>query len=63
VDGALIRRLDKDNNVSYIDWDIRNVKGLPIASGMYLIHVKAEDIGETVLRWFGAMRPIDITQY
>jgi hypothetical protein len=63
VDGALIRRLDKDNNVSYIDWDIRNAKGLPIASGMYLIHVKAENIGETIVRWFGAMRPIDITQY
>lgn len=64
LDGSLIRRLEKDNaNVSYIDWDIRNAKGLPIASGMYLMHVEAEGIGETVLRWFGAMRPIDITNF
>lgn len=64
LDGAMIRKLEKDNpNVSYIDWDIRNAKGLPIASGMYLIHVNAEGIGETVLRWFGAMRPLDITTY
>lgn len=64
LDGALIQRLEKDNpNVSYIDWDIRNNKGLPIASGMYLMHVSAEGIGETVLRWFGAMRPIDVTTY
>ncbi len=64
LDGALIRRLQKDNpNVSYVDWDIRNAKGLPIASGMYLMHVEAEGIGETVLRWFGAMRPIDITNF
>lgn len=64
LDGALIRRLQKDNpNVSYVDWDIRNAKGLPIASGMYLMHVEADGIGETVLRWFGAMRPIDITNF
>jgi len=36
---------------------------LPIASGMYLVHVNAEGIGEKIIRWFGAMRPIDITQY
>lgn len=64
VDGALIKRLEKDNpNVSYIDWDIRNVKGLPIASGLYLIHVDAQGVGETVIKWFGAMRPLDIISY
>ncbi len=64
LDGTLIRHLTKDDaNTSYIDWDVRNAKGLPIASGMYLIHVNAEGIGETVLRWFGAMRPLDITSY
>ncbi|WP_276132611.1 hypothetical protein [Polluticoccus soli] len=64
LEGALIRRLEKDNaNAAYIDWDLRNSKGLPIASGMYLIHVQAEGIGETVLKWFGAMRPVDVTSY
>lgn len=64
LDGSLIRQLSKDNaNVSFIDWDTRNAKGLPIASGMYLVHVKADNIGETVIRWFGAMKPIDITNF
>ncbi len=64
LDGSLIRALTKsDVNVSYLDWDIRNTVGLPIASGMYIIDVKAEGIGEKVLRWFGATRPIDITTY
>ncbi|MBL7720014.1 MAG: T9SS type A sorting domain-containing protein [Flavipsychrobacter sp.] len=64
LDGSLVRRLSKDNaNTSYIDWDVRNDRGLPIASGMYLIHVKAEGIGETVVKWFGAMRPLDVTSY
>lgn len=64
LDGTLIRTLTKDNpNESFVDWDTRNAKGLTIASGMYLIHVKAEGIGETVIRWFGAFRPVDITTY
>ncbi len=64
LDGTLIRTLTKsDPNTSYLDWDVRNAAGLPIASGMYLMHVKAEGIGETVLKWFGAMRPIDATSY
>jgi hypothetical protein len=63
VDGALIRRLDKDNSSPFVEWDIRNAKGLPISSGMYLIHVDAVGLGETIIRWFGAMRPVDITTY
>jgi hypothetical protein len=64
LDGTLIRSLTKvDPTVSYVDWDIRNAVGLTVSSGMYLIDVKADGIGETVLRWFGSLRPIDITQF
>lgn len=64
VDGSLVRRLTKDNpDEAYTDWDLRNAKSLPVASGMYLIHVKAEGIGETIIRFFGAMRPLDIRNY
>jgi hypothetical protein len=64
LDGSLIRTLTKnDPYTSYIDWDIKNTVGLPIASGMYLMHVKAAGLGEVVLKWFGATRPIDVTSY
>ena len=64
LDGSLIRTLTKsDQGTSFIDWDLRNTAGLAVSSGMYLMDVKAEGIGETVLRWFGAMRPIDITTF
>jgi phosphopantetheinyl transferase len=42
---------------------IKNEKGIPIASGMYLFHVQLDGIGETILKWFGAMRPLDITSF
>jgi hypothetical protein len=63
LDGALVRTLTKNDNTSYIDWDIRNSVGLPVSSGMYLFDVKADGIGETVIKWFGASRPLDVTTY
>ena len=64
LDGTLVRTITKsDPSVSYLDWDIKNAAGLPVASGMYLMDVRADGIGETVLKWFGAMRPIDATTY
>ena len=67
LDGTLIRRIEHisntDNSQGFEDWDIRNAKGLQIASGMYMIHVQAEGMGETIIKWFGAMRPVDITTY
>lgn len=64
LDGSLVRTLSKsDPNVPYIDWDIRNSIGLPVASGMYLMNVRAEGIGEKVIKWFGANRPLDVSTY
>ena len=62
LDGTMVRHLEKDNNDPAISWDLYNNAGLPIASGMYLIHVKAYN-KDKVIRWFGAMRPLDVTNY
>lgn len=62
LDGTLIRHLEKDNNDPSLSWDLYNAAGLPIASGMYLIHVQAYG-KDKVLKWFGAMRPLDVTNY
>ena len=42
-----------------LEWDIKNSKGIPVASGVYLIHVDAEDLGERVIKWFGVGRQFD----
>jgi hypothetical protein len=46
-----------------IDWDLKNTAGIPIAGGVYLIHVKAEGIGERTLKWFGILRPTDLNSF
>jgi hypothetical protein len=67
TDGALIKTILKgDAATTFVDWDMKNNKGVPVSSGMYLIHVKIKtDDGdkETVLKWFGIMRPLDITSF
>ena len=63
VSGTLIRRFKKDNTVSYQDWDLKNEYGIPIASGVYIIHIDAPGIGEKVIKWFGALRPIDLNNF
>lgn len=60
VSGKLIRQFKKDNQVTYIDWDLKNTIGVPIASGVYLIHVDVPGIGERIVKFFGGMRQIDL---
>ena len=63
TNGALVRRFNKDNPSTFIEWDLKNTNAVPIAGGMYVIHVKAEGIGETFVKWFGSMRPVDLDTF
>ena len=43
-----------------VEWDLTNFKGIPVASGAYLIHVKELTTGEEkILKWFGLARKFD----
>lgn len=64
--GVLIRTLSKkasENATTYIDWDLKNHAGIPVAGGVYIIHVKAPGVGERTLRFFCAMRPTDLNAF
>ena len=61
--GTLIRQLRKDNSLTYVEWDLKNTYNVPIASGVYIIHVDAGELGEKVVKWFGALRPVDLNSF
>jgi len=45
-----------------IEWDLKNSRGIPISSGVYLIHIASEDLGaERTIKWFGINRKFDPT--
>jgi hypothetical protein len=75
LDGKFIRQYNRDESyieptgsnrgirnaqpVPDIDWDLKNNRGIPIAGGVYLIHIDAGDLGERVIKWFGTNRQFD----
>lgn len=63
VNGTIIRQYNKDESKTTIDWDLKNFAGIPIAGGIYLIHIKSEGIGERVIKFFGALRPVDLNSF
>jgi len=60
ANGKLVRTFKKDSPQTYIDWDLTNHKAIPIAGGIYLIHVDVPNVGERVLKFFGGMRQADL---
>jgi hypothetical protein len=63
VSGILIKRFQKDSPLTFLEWDLTNQYNIPIASGMYVFHIEAPGVGETYVKWFGAMRPIDLDTF
>ncbi len=64
VSGTLIRTITKgDANTTYVQWDLKNHANIPIAGGVYIIHVKAPGLGERTLKFFCAMRPTDLNGF
>ncbi len=61
--GTLVRSLSKDNSLTYIEWDLKNDFNVPIASGIYMIHIDAGPIGQKVVKWMGSLRPIDLNAF
>jgi hypothetical protein len=61
--GNTIRKIKKADEATYLEWDLKNQNNVPIASGLYLIHVKAPRLGEKVVRWYGIMHAIDLDSY
>ncbi len=63
TNGVLVRRFKKDETNTFLDWDLKNSANIPIASGVYYIHINAPNIGEKVIKWFGVLRPIDLNAF
>lgn len=63
LNGTLVRRIQKDDLETYVDWDLKNNSRVPVASGFYIIHVDCGDLGEKILKWYGVMRQLDLDTY
>ncbi|MBN2357050.1 hypothetical protein JXO59_13115 [candidate division KSB1 bacterium] len=46
--GQMVRKLEKDDAATLMQWDLKNAYGLPVASGIYVYHVEAPGLGDKV---------------
>ncbi len=57
--GVFITRLEKDATTQYVDWNLQNSDGLPVASGVYIAYIDMPGIGTKILK----LAVIQETQY
>jgi len=52
--GQLITKIDHSNSdytgTTFERWDLRNKYGIPVASGIYIVHIDVKDVGEKILK-------------
>ena len=48
--GVLVRKLDKDEETQFLNWDLNNSHNLPVASGIYLAYVDMGLLGTKTLK-------------
>ncbi|MDZ4752134.1 MAG: T9SS type A sorting domain-containing protein [Flavobacteriales bacterium] len=63
LNGTLVRQFNKADPITSLDWDLKNFKNIPIASGTYIVHIEVPNVGEKILKWFGVMRPVDLDNF
>ncbi|NNC81947.1 MAG: hypothetical protein HKN79_00075 [Flavobacteriales bacterium] len=61
--GILVRTIEKESPTTFVDWDLKNERNVPIAGGVHIFHIEVEGVGEKVVKWFGVMRPIDLDNF
>jgi hypothetical protein len=56
LNGTLVRTIRKESpGIRSLSWDLATDEGLPLGSGMYLIHVDVPGVGEHVIK-FGVLK-------
>ena len=64
LNGTIVKTIHKDDkSTTNVEWNLDNDSGIPIASGLYIVHVEVEGVGEKILKWFGVMRQTDLSTF
>lgn len=45
--GIMVRKIDRLSSSQFEQWDLKNQEGLPVGSGLYIVHIDMPDLGTT----------------
>ncbi|MCB9068516.1 MAG: T9SS type A sorting domain-containing protein [Calditrichae bacterium] len=67
LSGVQVRKLTESDKITsdsqFMRWDLRNESGLPVASGIYMVHVEMPDLGATKVLKVFVVQGEEILQY
>jgi hypothetical protein len=52
---VLVRTLMKDVDDQFLQWDLKNESGFPVAAGMYIVYIDLPDLGTTKILKLGVI--------
>lgn len=61
--GSQVRMLEKDDDSQFFRWDLLNENGLPVASGLYIVHIDMPDLGKTKVLKLAIVQPRQILEF
>jgi hypothetical protein len=50
LSGTLVRTIVKNDPSQFLQWDLNNEKGFPVAAGMYIAYIDMKDLGTKTLK-------------
>lgn len=63
LNGNLIKTFVKESDSPEQAWDMKNQNGVPVASGVYVVHISAPGIGEKTVKMLAIMRQLDLNSF
>jgi hypothetical protein len=63
LSGELVRTLEHGNGTQFETWNLQNYADIPVASGMYVVHVDCGSLGQKVLKLALIMAEERLRQY
>lgn len=63
LNGQIVKTFRKNSQSPEQRWDLKNEQGVPVASGVYLVHVNVPNVGEKVVKMLAVMRQLDLNGY
>ena len=63
LNGTIVRTYIKDSDEPEQRWALNNQDGVPVASGVYIIHVDAFELGETIVKLMITMPQLDLNAF
>ncbi len=61
--GHLVNVLEKNDDQNELRWNLENSAGLKVASGLYIAHIRAEGVGDKVLKFMIIQREERIDRF